>query len=186
MNRHSLLRDAIISGVLGASGVALWFLGLDLATGQAFATPAALGRALLGIFGPPGGESTATIVLIYTVFHYAAFIGVGFVASAIVHAAERQPAVLAGALMLFVALELWFILLTSILRHFSGFQGIHSWLAVAVGNLIAAAAMGTYLWRAHPALRHELHLALGGDDDSATRSRPSSRTGTPPQRKTAS
>lgn len=188
MDRRSVIRDALIAGFLGATCVALWFLVLDLATGRAFATPAALGAALLGIFGPPGNEGMLTHVVIYTIFHYAAFVVVAFVASLIVNAAERQPAVLAGAFMLFVAFELGFILLTSILRNFTGFQGIHSWVAVAVGNLIAAAAMGTYLWRAHPALRHELRLALSGDDDRETPSRPTSRpqTGPPPQRKAAS
>ena len=161
---HSTRRDALYAGVIGATCVALWFLVLDLATAQAFATPAALGAALLGIFGPAGGEGMATNVIAYTVFHYLAFILVAWIAALILHVAERQPAVLAGALMLFVAFEIGFIVLSSVLSRYAGFQSMQPW-AVAVGNLIAAVAMGVYLWRSHPALRSGLTAALSGRDD---------------------
>lgn len=167
MDRRSVFRDALIAGVLGASSVAVWFLGLDLAAGRPFATPAALGAALLGVLGPPGSEGTFVHVAVYTLFHYAAFILVALIASVVVHLAERTPGVLAGALILFVAFEIGFTVLSSILAHSSNFQGNLSWLAVAVGNLIAAAVMGTYLWRAHPALGHGFRLALSGRDDRA-------------------
>jgi hypothetical protein len=165
MDRHSVIRDALIGGVLGATAVALWFLGLDLAAGQPLGTPAALGAALLGVFGPPGNEGALVHVLAYTVFHYVAFIIVALIASVIVHIAERTPSVLAGAMILFVAFEIGFAVVTSILAHYAGFQGNLSWAAVGVGNLIAAIVMGVYLWRAHPAIGRELSLALEGRDD---------------------
>ena len=165
MDRRSVLRDAIVAGALGATSVALWFLGLDLAAGRPLATPAALGAALLGVLGPAGSEGTAVHVLVYTLFHYAAFLVVALLASIVVHLGERQPGVLAGALILFVAFEVGFTVLASMLTHYADFQGAHSWVAVAVGNLIAAMVMGTYLWRAHPALAPKLGLALSGRDD---------------------
>jgi hypothetical protein len=166
MMAHSTWRDAIYAGVIGATCVALWFLLLDVTTAEAFATPAALGAALLGILGPPRGEGMATYVVAYTVFHYVAFILVAWIAALILHAAERQPAVLAGALMLFVAFELGFIVLSSVLSRYTGFQAMQPW-AVAAGNLIAAAAMGLYLWKAHPQLRGNFDSALSGRDDRA-------------------
>jgi hypothetical protein len=33
-----------------------------------------------------------------------------------------------------------------------------------LGNLIAAAVMGTYLWRTHPELTTELNYALAGEE----------------------
>jgi len=34
--------------------------------------------------------------------------------------------------------------------------GALAWYQVMIGNLIAAAAMGVYLWRVHPLLRQQL------------------------------
>lgn len=166
MDRRSIFREGIVAGVVGATTVAVWFLGLDMVARQPLATPASLGAALLGVFGPPGTEGVLVHVLAYTVFHYAAFIAVGVLASVIVHLSERQPGILAGAMILFVAFEIGFTVLASILAHYAGFQGNLSWAAVAVGNLIAAGVMGAYLWRAHPALAGGLALALEGRDDS--------------------
>ncbi|MDB4884906.1 MAG: hypothetical protein JWN79_344 [Gemmatimonadetes bacterium] len=161
--RHTITRDGIVAGVLGATAVAIWFLGVDLAYGQPFATPAALGRALLRIFGPPGSEGTVVFVAAYTIFHYAAFIVVGLIASAIVHAARYQPAVLAGAMMLFVAFEVGFYGLSAALGEFPDFGSLGGVL-VGTGNLIAAGVMGTYLWRTHPELKGQFAHALSGEE----------------------
>ena len=82
--RHTIVRDGIVAGLLGATAVAIWFLGVDMVYAHAFATPEALGRGLLRLFGPPGMEGTATFVIAYTIFHYAAFIGTGLLVSVIV------------------------------------------------------------------------------------------------------
>lgn len=159
--RHTIAREGIIAGALGATAVALWFLGIDLAYGQPFATPATLGRGLLRVFGPPGSEGRITFVVAYTVFHYAAFAVAGLLVSVIVHWAEREPTVLAGALILFVAFEIGFYGLSAALRE-SPFLGVLGWVQVATGNLVAAVVMGAYMWRAHPELRAELSYALEG------------------------
>ena len=161
--RHSIVRDGIVAGALGATAVAVWFLGIDLIYAHAFATPAALGRGLLRLFGPPGMEGTAVFVIGYTIFHYAAFIGAGLLISVIVHWAQTQPAVLAGAMMLFVAFEIGFYALSAALQE-SPFLGALGWAQVASGNLIAALVMGGYMWRTHPELKSELSYALGGQE----------------------
>jgi hypothetical protein len=159
--RHTIARDGIVAGILGATAVALWFLGVDMIYSHPFATPAALGRGLLGILGPRGSEGTAVFVAVYTLFHFAAFIGVGLLVAVIVHFAEREPSVLAGAMMLFVAFEIGFYALSSALSE-SPFLGALGWAQVATGNLIAALVMGTYMWRTHPNLGRELNHALSG------------------------
>jgi hypothetical protein len=161
--RHTIVRDGVVAGILGASAVALWFFGLDILRGHPFATPAALGRGLVGILGPRGSEGTAVFVAAYTVFHYAAFIGLGLLVAVIVHFAQREPTVLAGAMMLFVAIEIGFYGLSSALSE-SPFFGALGWAQVATGNLIAALVMGTYMWRAHPELGRELNQALSGGE----------------------
>ena len=159
--RHTIVRDGIVAGVLGATAVAVFFLGLDMIYSHPFATPAALGQGLLGVLGPKGSEGTATFVIVYTLFHFVAFIGVGLLVSLIVHWAQTEPSVLAGALMLFVALEIGIYGISAALRE-SPFFGALGWASVAIGNLVAAVVMGTYMWRTHPELRSELDHALGG------------------------
>ena len=159
--RQTIVRDGIVAGMLGATAVAVWFLGIDLAYGQPFATPTALGRGLLRLFGPPGQEGMMTFVIAYTLFHYAAFIGAGLLTSVIVHWAQTQPTVLAGAMMLFVAFEIGFTSLSAALRE-SPLLGTLGWGLVASGNLIAAITMGGYMWRRHPELKGELTYALRG------------------------
>ncbi len=159
--RRAIIRDGIIAGVLGATAVALWFLGLDMIYSVPLATPAALGRGLLRVLGPLGSEGRMVFVIVYTLFHFAAFIGAGLLVSVIVHFAQREPSVLAGAMMLFVAFEIGFYGLSSALSE-SPFLGALGWAQVATGNLIAAIVMGIYMWRKHPELKSELDVALGG------------------------
>ena len=159
--RHSVMRDGIIAGILGATAVASWFLGVDIAYGQPLATPTVLGRGLLAFFGPPGSEGPLVFVAAYTIFHYSAFMAVGLLASVIVHQAQHQPAVLAGAMMLFVAFEIGFYGISAALRE-SPAIGSLSGMMIASGNLVAAIVMGTYLWRSHPELKEELVHALSG------------------------
>jgi hypothetical protein len=159
--RHTIARDGIVAGFLGATAVALWFLGLDTIYRHPFATPEALGRGLLRILGPRGSEGPAVFVISYTIFHYAAFIAAGFLVAVIVHVARREPGVLAGALMLFAAFEIGFYAMSSALSA-SPFFGALGWAQVATGNLVAAIVMGTYLWRTHPELGKELRHTLEG------------------------
>lgn len=159
--RRSIIRDGVIAGIIGATAVAVWFFGIDLAYGQPLSTPATLGRGLLRLFGPPGSEGTLVFVVSYTIFHYAAFIAVGLIASVIVHWAQTQPAVLAGAMMLFVAFEIGFYGISAALRESPELGSLGGWL-VASGNLVAAASMGAFFWRRHPELRSEFTHALGG------------------------
>jgi hypothetical protein len=161
--RHTIARDGIVAGVLGATAVALWFLGVDSIYAHPLATPAALGRGLLRLFGPPGSEGTMTFVVAYTIFHYAAFIAAGLLVSVVVHWAQTSPTVLAGAMMLFVAFEIGFYGLSAALQE-SPFLGALGWGQVASGNLIAALVMGGYMWRTHPELAGELSYALGGGE----------------------
>jgi hypothetical protein len=160
MRRDTIPRDGITAGVLGATSVAVWFFLVDIATREAFHTPLNLGRGLLSVLGKGYVDSPVTIVVAYTIFHYVAFIAAGLLAAVIVHVSERTPSVLAGAFIFFVMMEIGIIGWSSILAQ-SPFFGTLSWIQVAVGNLIAALIMSTYLWRTHPTLKEKLDVALG-------------------------
>jgi hypothetical protein len=134
-------------------------------------TPLGLGRGLISVLGPGHIDSPAVVITVYTIFHYLAFIGAATLAAIIVHWGHRTPAVLAGAFVLFVVVELGFYFWSSILAG-SPFFGTLSWVQVSTGNLVAAIVMGVYLWRTHPEVAHELDLALKGEDDPGTVAHP--------------
>ena len=48
---HSIVREGLIAGFLGATAVAVWFFVVDLIGGRPLFTPNALGEGLLSIFG---------------------------------------------------------------------------------------------------------------------------------------
>jgi uncharacterized membrane protein YphA (DoxX/SURF4 family) len=160
---HPLLHDGIIAGLIGAAAIAVWFLIIDAIAGQPFRTPAALGHGLLQVFGPRDVTDTnLTFVLVYTVFHFAAFMFVGLLASLIVHLAKKEPSVLLGFIVLFVATEIGFYGFTSLLHEASSLKSL-AWYQVMVGNLIAAALMGYYFYRTHGELREEFKHSLDWD-----------------------
>jgi hypothetical protein len=162
---HPLLHDGIIAGLIGAAAIAVWFLIIDSVAGQPFRTPAALGRGLVGVLGPHQvTDSMLTFVLVYTVFHVAAFMFVGLLASLIVHVARREPSILLGFVVLFVATEIGFYGFTGLLREASSLQEL-AWYQVMLGNLIAASAMGFYFWRTHRELSEEFRHSLDWDTE---------------------
>jgi uncharacterized membrane protein YphA (DoxX/SURF4 family) len=155
-----LVREGAIAGIIGASVIAIWFFFIDLIAGHALFTPTTLGRGMLSIFGPvPAGQSAVLVVLAYTIFHYAAFILVGWIAAMIVNLANREPSILLGFVVLFAAIEVGFYAFVGLLQQATPL-GTLAWYNVMIGNLLAAAAMGVYLLRAHPVLREQFRHAI--------------------------
>ena len=162
---HPLLHDGIIAGLIGAAAIAIWFLIIDSIGGQPFRTPAALGHGLLDVFGPDDAtDSKLTFVLVYTIFHFGAFMFVGLLAALIVHLAKHEPSILLGFVVLFVATEIGFYGFTGLLHEASSLK-VLAWYQVMLGNLIAASAMGYYFWRTHRELRDEFRHSLDWDTD---------------------
>ena len=159
--RHNTLREGVIAGFIGASGVALWLLAVDVVGGRAFFTPATLGYGLFSLFGTEP-SSAVTAVLFYTVFHYAAFTAVGVLAVMAIHGARSHPSILALMLMLFACVELGFLGLVALMAETR--LGDLAWYQVGAANLLATALMGTYLWRTHPLLGNVFGSGLQGDE----------------------
>jgi heme/copper-type cytochrome/quinol oxidase subunit 4 len=159
--RHSVIGEGLIAGSLGAATVAVWFLVVDVLRGTPFLVPDALGHVLLHMGGGGVAESRITHVATYTVVHFLAFAVVGVLAAAVLRRSERQPSVLAGALLLFAVFEAGFFMFTLLMAQ-SNKLGMPAWYLVATGNLIAAVVMGTYLWRVHPNLRGRGESVLSG------------------------
>lgn len=149
---HRILKEGVVSGLLGAGVVALWFWIIDLAQGQPFFTPGALGSALfLGTTNLEAVTVNSVTVLGYTVIHIAAFITTGIIAAAIACYAEDTPPLVLAAVLLFVTFEALFMGLMALLAEF--LLGNLVWWSIALGNLFATLSMGYYLWVKHPKLQ---------------------------------
>lgn len=159
LEEHTVLREGLVSGLLGAAVVAVWFLLLDGLFRQPLFTPGALGSLLFhGAASPEGVRLTSATVWGYTVVHVAAFLLFGMVISALVAQADRTPSFIFGVLLLGVVFEVFFVVMvaslgTWVLEEFA-------WWSVLGGNLLAALSMGGYLWGRHPDLRRRV---MNGD-----------------------
>src|SRR3954470_13023663 len=161
---HNFLREGIITGFIGATAIAVWFLIVDTISGHAFYTPIFLGKGVVSILGKNMmGDTAFTQVVGYTIFHYAAFFIVGIILTVIVHQAERTPAILAGLLVAFVMTTLGFYMIAAAFAQSA--LGQIAWAQIFIANLLAAALMLGYLWRTHPKLSRQLNQALEGTDD---------------------
>src|SRR5918999_648756 len=163
---HPLLHDGVIAGLIGAAVIAVWFFIVDMVSGRPFFTPATLGHGLLDILGKHAAPDDSALihVLAYTVFHFAAFMLVGLVASLIVFLAQRDPSILLGFVVLFVAFEVGFYAFVGLLSEATALRGL-AWYTVLIGNLLAAGAMGFYFWRTHKELAEEFRHSLDWDSE---------------------
>jgi hypothetical protein len=95
---------------------------------------------------------------------------VGLVSAALVHQAEKQPPFLLGLALLFITFQVHFIGLLAIVANWL-LESL-TWWNVLTGNLLAAAAMGVYLWRQHPGIRRDLEThgtGSGLEEEAALR-----------------
>ena len=155
LSANKVLREGVSAGLTGAAVVAMWFLILDSVAGRPLFTPGALGSAIFyGTASVDNVTISASTVIGYSLFHLAAFLFVGVVASALVTQAEKFPPIVFGLIILFVVFETFFVSMTALLGAWL-MQEL-AWWSVLVGNFLAAASMGMYLWRVHPKLRELL------------------------------
>lgn len=155
---HPLPLQGVVAGLIGATVVAAWFLIVDTLAGRPFHTPAALASALLlGVEGEIQIRTSLGLVTAYTIVHVAAFIAAGLMLSALAAYLERAPSrvlLVALALILLEALVVATLMLGA--EWALGSLGVG---AITAANVLAAAAMGWYLWRTHRALPERLRHA---------------------------
>jgi hypothetical protein len=144
-----VLREGVISGVLGGVIVAVWFLVYDVAIGHPFHTPALLGAIVFnGMQQPANFAVTPVLVLGYTFLHFFAFILFGIASSVLMVASEREPALALGELVLFMWFELCFVAFVTFLDH-TAVQEI-GWWNIIGGNVAALIAIVAYFEHGHP------------------------------------
>ncbi len=164
--RHSVIREGIITGLLGAVIVAVWYFVVDALAGQPLHTPQMIGQLLLHGAGGVSEAVSPAAVLVATVAHGAVFALVGIGLTGLVHLASREIAWRMGVLIgLVIALGfsagLMFAVTPATGERFS------SWVVIG-GSLLAVAGMAWHLWSRHPVLaRSFADVPLGDETESA-------------------
>jgi len=152
---HPLLSRGLMTGLVGAAVLAMWFFFLDVMAGAPFTTPVALGSAIL--FGASNADSAALnlgVVAAYTVVHVVAFAIAGVVFVTIAEQIERSPSFLLLALLTAIVLDAVVVAGLALgAQWVLGALGIGS---VVIGNVLAVGSMGWYVWQTHPVLQHQL------------------------------
>jgi hypothetical protein len=152
-----MLREGFVAGLIGAGGVAVWFLIVDLIAGTPFFTPAMLGDAVFwGERDPASVDVAVATVLGYTLIHLVLFAMAGMVAAGLAAMVDKFPTTLFLVVVFFAIFEVGFYLVVAVVAQ--PLLGALAWSNVAIGNLVAAAGMGYYLWSVHPHIREELAL----------------------------
>ena len=137
---RGLVSRGVVAGVIGATALAFWFLVIDGSQGEPFRTPGFLGGALLGTdaleprFGP---------VILYSLLHYVAFIGIGVGVSWLLSKMHTTPNIFLGLALGFGLYDLVFY--TSLTVTGVDVVGEFGWRAVLVGNLIAGVSLVSFL-----------------------------------------
>ena len=151
---QEVIQQGIVAGLIGAAVVATWFLIVDSVAGRPLFTPAALGSVVLYGAGATEVEISTGTVLGYSLIHVAGFLLFGVIVNALVTQVEKFPPFVFGLIVLFVVFETFSILLIAMLGNWL-MQEL-AWWSLLIGNLLAAIAIGLYMWRVHPKLREEL------------------------------
>lgn len=163
LTRSVTLKRGLIDGIIGGVIVAVWFLVIDALRGRMLFTPAALGSALFfGASSPGDVTMQASVILAYTVVHFAVFIALGLLVAWLAEEAEHNAPLVLGIVLFFVTLEV--LTLGLFAAAAAWLFRVVPWWSPIVGNLLAAAGMIAYLWAVHPELRQRLRQPIEEPD----------------------
>lgn len=144
-----IVREGVVAGTLGGAIVALWYLLCDTIGGRPFHTPALLGAIFFnGLRGHDVGAATLAPVLSFTLLHFAAFIAFGLASALVIAAAEREPLLVLGALMVYGCYEVSFLSFVAVLDA-SALGAIGLWKIAAANAITLVTVFGYFQYR-HP------------------------------------
>jgi hypothetical protein len=123
-----LLKRGLIAGLIGATVLALWFLGFDILRGEPLATPIFLASSLLG--GP-----AAAAIPAYTILHYMSFVVVGLGAAWAMDRVRVAAPTLIGLALGFLLFDMIFY--GSAMATGADVVGELGWPPVLLGNVVA-------------------------------------------------
>ena len=136
--------DGIFAGAIGAGLLALFFLGYDLITTEAFRTPSLVGQVLLAGIAPASAPAVdVAMVALFSPVHLAAFAIFGWATYALVARLGQRVSFVALAIGCSVELQLGVCAVSSVLAP--GLVSAIGAGAVLVGNAIAGIGVAASL-----------------------------------------
>jgi len=164
---HSLVREGIGTGLIGAVVVAAWFLVRDALAGRPLLTPNVLGQIfILGDASPRPEPSNPGAIAGFAVLHLVGFVLIGLFVAWLIHASARSPLARIGLVIFFFA-DLVFLLGIAQMLSSQTRAMFPAW-SVLVAVLLGFLAMGLFLWRRHPGFRAEVSRVPLGDTPDDT------------------
>jgi hypothetical protein len=161
---HSTLREGVVTGLLGAIVVVVWYLLIDTAAGQPLHTPSVLGTIIFrGDLTPGVRHIVPGAVAGFTVVHLVFYILFGSLLTLLTHSAVRDLTLRMGVWMGLVCAFCLSAGLTYMLAVATG-ERLPLWTVLA-GSFLGVAVMGWYLLRRHPEVR-ETGRPLGDEVDA--------------------
>lgn len=149
LRRYPVLSDGLVTGLVGATAVAMWFVVVDLFAGAPLYTPAALGSAvLLGASSPAEVELNLGVMATYTVLHTLTFIAVGTGFAWLARQLHGAPDFGARALAVLVLLEGLFV--GSVGMANGWIVQELGWLTILGANALAVVGMSAWIWHRNP------------------------------------
>ena len=141
-------REGAIGGLIGAAGIAIWYLIADTLAGHPFFTPSVLGSTVLVLLSGSGLGAvqiepvSASLVLMFSVAHGATFIVIGAAVARLLKERERGDNYRLGVMILLTFFVAWFIFMNMIVAGVV--MDALNITDILIANLIAVVAMGTY------------------------------------------
>jgi len=149
---RTAVREGIVTGLIGAMVVALFFLGVDLIRAVPGLTPSVLGEVF--VLRRPSAVTTSvdmTAALLYTVVHFLTFAGFGLLIVALARKSETSSLVRYAVIPLALAYLVFFQGVLAVADETT--RGLFPMWSVLTANVLAAAAMWWYVWRQHPRMQ---------------------------------
>lgn len=164
VSERSLIREGLLTGLIGAAVVALFYLGIDLVRGAPMLTPSALGEAFVLRDGNASTEAVnLTAVAVYTVVHVLTFAAFGLLVAWLARTGEQSSLVRYAIFPVMLAFIIFFWGVLAVADEST--RGLFPIGSVLTANILAAAAMGYFVWRNHPSLRAAFRESpLGASD----------------------
>lgn len=160
---HSIVREGLAVGLIGAIVVAAWYFVFDAVAGRPFHTANALGRIFFqGDVNPGMRAIDPGAVAGYMVFHVAIFALAAMGLAWLAHLASRNLAMRMGV---WIGLVVAFCLLTGLIYMLAVATGerLPLWRVIG-GSLLGILSMGWLLWRRHPRLSSSFQEVPLGDE----------------------
>lgn len=146
---EDLLFDAFYSAAIGGCVLALFFLLVDVVTGEVFRTPSLMGSVLfLGVAPETVTEVRLDMVAYFTMVHMAVFGVLGILLSVVVYETElhsKHPARVFASLLLIV--EGGSVISANVLMP--GLIGEIGFGRIFVGNILTVSAMALFMLKSH-------------------------------------